>query len=68
MIMPEPFIGIQEVVSYFGVHPRTVYAWRKTLGLPGHRMSKGRRGGMLLFKLSELQTWERQFKKGTPAL
>jgi len=61
---PEPFIGVKEAVSYFGVKPRTIYAWRKTLGLPAHRFCKGRRGGLMLFKMSEIQLWERQFKTG----
>ena len=61
---PEPFIRMKEVTSYFGVTSHTIYAWCKKLRLPAHRFTKGKRGGRLLFKLSEIHAWERQFKDG----
>ena len=34
------------------------------LGLPALRMSKGRRGGLVLFKVEDVDRWAEQFKKG----
>jgi excisionase family DNA binding protein len=60
----EGYLTVQEVAKHFGVEPTTIYDWRKTLGLPGYRFSKGKRGGTVKFKLSEVQHWAEQFKQG----
>lgn len=53
----EPFVRADKVAEYLSVSPDTVMEWRKTLGLPSHRFGAGKRGGTVLFKLSEVALW-----------
>lgn len=57
----EQFIDGSAVSKYFGVSKETISDWRKTLGLPSHRFAKGRRGGTVLYRLSEIEAWSRKF-------
>lgn len=57
----EPYITSEQVATFFSVQPATVLDWRKTLGLPAHRIG-GKRGGILRFKLSEVQIWALRFR------
>jgi hypothetical protein len=60
----EPYITSDAVAEFFGVKPATVLDWRKTLGLPAHRIG-GKRGGILRFKMSEVQIWALRFRPTT---
>lgn len=59
----EPYVTAIEVAKHFAVQPSTVMDWRKTLGMPSHRFGTGRRGGTVLFKLSEVTIWAQRFKE-----
>lgn len=58
------FVTVEEIAKRFSVTPGTITAWRKRLGLPARRMSKGKRGGLVLFNVQEVQTWADKFKQG----
>ena len=58
------YVGAEVIAQRFGVSEKTVTSWRKRLGLPALRMSKGRRGGLVLFKVEYVDRWAEQFKKG----
>lgn len=62
--MEQQYVDIGAIASHFGVTPGTITAWRKRLGLPAHRFSKGKRGGLVLFKLAEVEQWVKQFRRG----
>lgn len=57
------YVTAEDVAKHFGVETGTITAWRKRLGLPALRMSKGKRGGLVLFKLDEVDRWAEQFKQ-----
>lgn len=61
---PEGFVTVQAVARYFQIAPATVTKWRKGYGLPSYRFTKGRRGGTVLFKMSEVIAWARTFRQG----
>lgn len=56
------YVGVEEIARRFNVKRGTVTAWRKRLGLPCRRMSKGRRGGLVLFSIAEVDRWAEQFR------
>ena len=58
------YVTVEEVAKRYGVTKKTITAWRKKLGLPSLRMSKGRRGGLVLFNIEEVDRWASKFKQG----
>lgn len=57
------FVTVEEMAKRFSVTPGTITAWRKRLGLPARRMSKRKRGGLVLFNVQEIQAWADRFKQ-----
>lgn len=55
------YVGVEDIARRFGVQCRTITAWRKRLGMPYLRMSKGKRGGLVLFRIEEVEQWASQF-------
>ena len=55
----EGYVTADVVASVLGagVTRRMVMSWRKTLGLPSTRFGAGKRGGTVLFQLSEVELW-----------
>jgi excisionase family DNA binding protein len=58
------YVSADEIAQKYGVSKGTVTAWRKKLGLPAFRMSKGKRGGLVLFNPDEVDRWMSRFKQG----
>lgn len=58
------YVDVITIAQHFGVSKRTITAWRKRLGMPCRRMSRGRRGGLVLFNVKEVEQWAEQFKSG----
>lgn len=58
------YVNAEEIAKRFGVSVGTVTAWRKKLGMPVFRMSKGKRGGLVLFNVDEVGRWLQKFKQG----
>ena len=48
----------KEIASYLDRGIRTVQRWERILGLPVHRIDKGKRGPVFAIK-SEIQSWLR---------
>ena len=61
----EPYSTSEQVAEFFGVTTDTIRDWKATLGLPAHRFGSGKRGGILRFKMSEVQIWALRFKPQT---
>ena len=59
----EPYVTAKHLAGLFGVEQTTINDWRKSLGMPSHRFAKGRRGGTVLFKMSEVEIWAERFKQ-----
>lgn len=57
------YVTVEEVAKRFGVTKKTITAWRKKLGLPSRRMSKGKRGGLVLFSIEEVDRWAGTFRR-----
>lgn len=51
------YVSVDKIAEYFGIKRSTVLDWRKTLGLPSHRFGSGKRGGTVLFKMTEVKLW-----------
>jgi hypothetical protein len=60
----EGFVTVTTICQHLQISPATVTKWRKMYGLPSYRFTKGRRGGTVLFKMSEVQSWEQKFREG----
>jgi phage terminase Nu1 subunit (DNA packaging protein) len=58
------YVTGDDIAKKYGVTKGTVNAWRKKLGMPCIRMSKGRRGGLVLFNVEEVNRWIQKFKQG----
>lgn len=58
----EGYVTTQDIQDHFRISKSTVAKWRKQLGLPSHRFGKGKRGGTVLFKMSEVALWETKYQ------
>jgi excisionase family DNA binding protein len=54
----EPFVTIKPVAAHLGVKPYTLRRWIKSHDMPCYRIGRG-----ILFKMSEVDTWAKQFKR-----
>jgi excisionase family DNA binding protein len=53
----EPYIRLKDGAEFLGIERGTLYGWLKTGRIPHRKIGKGKTGGTILLRKSDLVAW-----------